>query len=228
MHTDPAIVVWPDYREFYRWVAQEVDGLSDSKLDFDAPEPEWMQWSIRRQVSHIAWVMLSVMHRRFHAFLWPDGNIPTPIRWEEHRLPTMKSDRRLDESVHWDIGDLLDKVDLATEWATQVAASVPIEILRTTERAYTGTQFWRHVLPVIPRGAWVDEHEPHRVHFTLEASLWMMYWESLVHLYTIQRLKRVQELPIRVTIPRVGYLTLPEYTGETEHAAPDMIPLRPS
>jgi hypothetical protein len=27
---------------------------------------------------------------------------------------------------------------------------------------------------------------------------------------------------------RVNYLTLPEYTRETEHAAPGMIPLRPS
>jgi hypothetical protein len=33
---------------------------------------------------------------------------------------------------------------------------------------------------------------------------------------------------LRVTIPRVGDLTLPEYTRETEHAAPGMIPLRPS
>ena len=226
MNPDPNVIVWPDYEGFYRDVCQELDGLSETQLDFDAPEPEWMRWSIRRQVSHMAWVMLSVMHRRFHAFLWPDGRIPTPIEWDEHRLPTMKSDRRLDESVRWEIADIVDKIKLAADWATQVINMVPINVLRTTERAYTLTQFWLHILPVIPRGAWIDAQEPNRVHITLEASLWMIYWETAVHLYTVQRLKRAQGLPTRVTIPRVGYLTLPEYTGESDQPAPDMIPIR--
>ena len=74
--------------------------------------------------------------------------------------------------------------------------------------------------------AWIDEQDPTRFHYTLEASLWMLYWEVLAHLYTIQRLKRAQGLPTRVTIPRVGYLTLPEYTGETANPAPPHVPLR--
>ncbi len=86
--------------------------------------------------------------------------------------------------------------------------------------------FWRHVMQVIPRGAWIDEQDPNRFHFTLEASFWMLYWEVLVHLYTIQRLKRAQGLPTTVAIPRVGYLTLPEYTGETAYPAPPQVPLR--
>ena len=48
------------------------------------------RWSIRRQVSHMAWDLLIVMYRRCHRFLWPDGNVPTPIRWEDHRLGTVK------------------------------------------------------------------------------------------------------------------------------------------
>ena len=67
---------------------------------------------------------------------------------------------------------------------------------------------------MLPRGAWVDEHDPQFMHYTLEGSLWMLYYEVLTHLYTIQRLKRAQGLPTRVVLPRVGYLTLPEYTGE--------------
>ena len=58
MHDDPSIVAWPDYQEFRRWLETEVDGLSDVQLDFDSQDParEWMWWSIRRQVSHVAWV----------------------------------------------------------------------------------------------------------------------------------------------------------------------------
>ena len=65
-----------------------------------------------------------------------------------------------------------------------------------------------------------------QVHGRLEASLWMLYWEVLTHVYTIQRLKRAQNLPIGVTLLRVGYLTLPEYTGETETPGPEFVPLR--
>ena len=207
---------------------EEVHGLSEAQLNFDSEEPghEWMQWSIRRQLSHVAWIHLAVMHRRFRTFLWPDGKIPTPIRWEDHRLGTMKSDRRLDESAHWDIDDILAKLKLGTDWATQVIQTVPIELLRATEDAYTLTPFWRHVLQVIPRGAWIDATTPSLIHFTLEASLWMPYWEGLVHLLNIQRLKHAQGLATTITVPRQGYLNLPEYTGETPHAAPDMIPIR--
>ena len=68
MHPDPQVVIWPDYQEFYRWLCQEVDGLTDAELDFDSHDPahEWMWWSIRRQVSHMAWDLLIVMYRRCH------------------------------------------------------------------------------------------------------------------------------------------------------------------
>ena len=118
MHPDPHIVLWPDFQEFYRWLCQEVDGLTDAELDFDSHDPahEWMWWSIRRQVSHM--------------------------------------------------------------------------------------------------------------HFTFEASLWMLYYEVLTHLYTIKRLKRARGLPTWVVIPRVAYLTLPEFTGEAVSPGPSFVPLR--
>jgi hypothetical protein len=227
MHPDPAVVSWPDYQAFYHWLDAEIHGLSDAQLDFDNHDPaqEWMWWSIRRQVSHMAWDLLMVMYRRCHLFLWPDGNIPTPIRWEDHRLSSMQFDRRLDETVYWDIATLLEKVQLGVDWATQVVTTVPVHTLRATQSTHRGTLFWRHVIQVLPRGAWVDAHDPTLIHYTLEASLWMLYWEVLTHLFTIQRLKHVQGLPTRVTIPRVGYLTLPEYTGETVHAAPAFVPI---
>ena len=82
------------------------------------------------------------------------------------------------------------------------------------------------MIQVIPRGVWIDEQDANRIHFTLEASLWMIYWEVMVHLHTIQRLKQAQGLPTKVTIPLVGYLSLPEYTGETAHPAPPQIRVR--
>lgn len=51
-------------------------------------------------------------------------------------------------------------------------------------------------------------------------------YEVLTHLYTIQRLKRAQDLPPRVVVPRVGSLTLPEYTGEAPSPCPRFVPWR--
>jgi hypothetical protein len=228
MHPDPSIVTWPDYQEFYRWLVQEVDGLTDAELDFAAPDPapEWLWWSIRRQVSHMAWDLLMVMYRRCHMFLWPDGNIPAPIRWDDHRLGTMKYDRVLDESLFWHLDVLLDKVQLGVDWATRVVTTVPVATLRATISRHRGTPFWQQVIQVLPRGAWIDVQEPNFIYYTLEGSLWMLYYEVLTHLYTIQRLKRAQGLPTQVVIPRVGYLTLPEYTGETTTPGASFAPLR--
>jgi hypothetical protein len=126
----------------------------------------------------------------------------------------MQYDRVLDERLFWRLEDLLDKVKLGVDWATQVVTTVPADTLQTATSRHRGTPFWRHVIQVLPRGAWVDEQDARFIHYTLEASLWMLYYEVLTHLYTIQRLKRAQGLPTCVAIPLVGYLTLPEYRGE--------------
>jgi hypothetical protein len=54
----------------------------------------------------------------------------------------------------------------------------------------------------------------------------MLCYEVLTHLYTIQRLKRAQGLEPGCVLPRVGYLALPEYTGETTSAGARFVPLR--
>ena len=82
------------------------------------------------------------------------------------------------------------------------------------------------MIQVLFRGAWVDEHDPQFMCYTLEGSFWMLYYEVLTHLYTIQRLKRAQGLLTRVVLPRVGYLTLPEYTGEAASPGASFVPLR--
>src|SRR2546428_12908055 len=94
MHPDPQVVLWSDYQEFYRWLCQEVDGLTDAALDFDSHDPahEWMWWSIRRQVSHMAWDLLIVMYRRCHLFFLPRREITPPPLGGEPPLRSIKKD----------------------------------------------------------------------------------------------------------------------------------------
>ena len=84
--------------------------------------------------------------------LWPDGNIPAPIRWEDHvPMSASKFDRRLDPALYWDVETLLEKTKIGVEWVTKASTTVPVETLREIVSVSTGTPFWRHVMQVIPR-----------------------------------------------------------------------------
>ena len=203
----------------------ETDGLTRSQLDFDDPSPdkEWMWWSIRRQVSHIAWDALVFTHRRCGHLLWPGGDDPEPIVWEHHHLgPNMKYDRLLDEDLYWEVPDLIEKMEVGIGWLEQVVTSHSIEELRADTASIRATEFWAYVITTLPRGAGVDPDRSGYQRYDLEGSLWMVFYEQLAHIRTIQRLKTVQDVAVAVELPRVGYLRLPEYWGETDVNGPPL------
>lgn len=225
MPEDASIGAMPPYRRLVEWVTAEVAGLTDEQLDFDnlSPETEWMWWSIRRQVSHIAWDALVFTHRRCARLLWPDGNEPEPVVWKHHHLgPEMKSDRLLDEDLFWEVPDLIEKMSIGIGWLEQVVADHTVEELRADRTSVRGTHFWQYVITTLPRGAGPDPDRPGFLSYTLEASLWMVFYEQLSHIRTIQRLKQTQGLSLAIELQRVGYLRLPEYWGETDKNGPSM------
>jgi hypothetical protein len=225
MPEDLAVGAMPYYPHLLTWVKAEVHGLTDTQLDFDDTHPgrEWMWWSIRRQVSHMAWDALIFSHRRCAKLLWPDGNIPAPVVWEHHHLgPAMKYDRVLDEDIFWHLPDLLNKFELGLAWLSRVVTEQSIETLREMIASIRGTHFWRYVIQTLPHGAEMDPEREGYIRYNLEGSLWMVFYETLAHIRTIQRLKRHQNLPLAVQLPRVGYLRLPEYWGDTDRNGPGM------
>jgi hypothetical protein len=229
MPEDPSLGAMPHYPWILDWAKAEVDGLDAGVLDFDDlhPDREWMWWSIRRQVSHMAWDSLVFTHRRCSSLLWPGGDEPAPVVWEHHHIgPAMKYDRVLDEDLFWAMEDLLDKLAVGVGWLERVVTEQSIETLRATTESIRGTEFWRYVIQVLPRGAGLDPDRPGYIAYDLEGSLWMVFYELLAHVRTIQRLKAVQGLDPVVELPRVGYLRLPEYSGETDANGPPMRRLR--
>ena len=228
MPTDPTAGVMPCYSTIVDWLVAEVDGLGAEQLDFDShdADKEWMWWSIRRQISHMAWDALVFSRRRCDSLLWPDGDIPSPIVWEHHRIgPGQRYDRVLDESLYWEVPDLLDKLRLGISWLERVVTSAPVDTLRSVQVSIVGTHFWKYVISVLPRGAALDNARPGYMHYDLEASLWMVFYELSAHVRTIQRLKTAQGLALTVDMPRFGYLRLPEYWGETDRNGPSFEPL---
>lgn len=225
MPEDPAVGAMPHYPSLVEWVKAEVDGLSPAQLDFDdlSPEREWMWWSIRRQVSHIAWDALVFTRRRCADLLWPDGDIPSPIDWDDHRLgPNSRWDRVLDEERYWELPTIFDRWQIGIDWLSTVVAEQPIDRLRNTTETVHGTPFWSYVITTLPRGAAHNPDDPRMIDYDLEGSLWMVFYEQLSHIRTIQRLKLHQGLTTAVELPRVGYLRLPHYWGDTDDNGPGM------
>lgn len=225
MPEDPSVGAMPPYARLIDWVSAEVEGLAAGQLDYDdaSPDKEWMWWSIRRQVSHIAWDALVFTHRRCAHLLWPDGNEPEPVVWRHHHLgPEMRFDRRLDEGLFWEVPDLIEKMSIGIDWLIRVVSEQPIEALRNDRSSIRGTYFWQYATTTLPRGVGVDPDRTGFLTYTLEASLWMVFYEQLSHIRTIQRLKEHQGLGLAVELERVGYLRLPEFWGETNANGPSM------
>lgn len=225
MPDDLSIGAMPPYGHLVRWARAEVDGLTDTELDFHDPSPdrEWMWWSIRRQVSHMAWDALVFPYRRCAHLLWPDGDVPEPISWDDHRLgPRARFDRMLDPQRFGELSDIFAMLDLGTSWLHRVVTENPIETLRATRERVPGTNFWSYVITTLPRGAAPAPDDPRVIEYDLEGSLWMVFYEQLSHVRTIQRLKIHLGLDATIAVPRVGYLRLPEYWGDTDANGPDM------
>ena len=225
MPTEETSGAMPWYPHIVSWVEAEIAEMTDEQLDFcdPSPEREWMWWSCRRQVSHIAWDALVFTKRRAGHLLWPNEAAPEPINWSAHQMgPNNKWDRFLDADLFWEVPDLLDKLKLGISWLTSLVGQESTETFRSEIKTVRGTQFWEYVITTLPRGAAASPEDNSQITYTLEGSLWMVFYEMLSHIRTIQRLKIHQGLALNVDLPRVGYLNLPHYWGETNENGPGM------
>ena len=133
-----------------------------------------------------------------------------------------KWDRVLDETLFWDLLDIVAKLQVGIEWLTRVVTEQPIGVLRATTKSVHGNAFWEYVIQTLPRGAKRVDSPAGHILYDLEGSLWMVFYELLTHIRSIQRLKRFQGLDLAVELPRVGYLRLPEYWGDTDFNGPGL------
>jgi len=218
----PGIVLFPEYAGLYDLIAREVTGLTDAQLDFRSEQWAWADWSIRRQLSHMASLIYGWVIVRLGQTLFPDSN---------HDIKNIQSltdsgfDRRLDDRRYWDLPVILDALQGGITLIQRVLAQRSVGFLRSHANERTVGEHWRLMRQAHPRGITLDVESSKAV-MTIEATLRHIYFEETTHLYNIQRLKRAQGLPPRVVLPRVGYLTLPEYTGEAASPGPSFVLLR--
>ncbi len=85
----------------------EIEGLTDAQLDWDDSSEEWSEWSVRRQVSHVALVYLYWFPRVWGKVLWPVNPPADPVDFRKAGV----YDRRLDEEKYWKMADIWVKFE---------------------------------------------------------------------------------------------------------------------
>lgn len=219
-----ASTLYPEFADLFAWIVQEIDGLTDAQLDWDDQSQEWSKWSIRRQLSHLATAYYFQMLISWGDLFFKDREKPQPVD-----LKTMmtKYDRRLDEEQFWKLEDILPHVENGINIARGILDRLDESDLQTItmDRVVPPEASWptsndricdllEQTRKSHPTGIERDAADPNLWHMNAGYIFRHMVWETLTHLNTIQRLKKSQGLPVKVQIPKVGYLQDPFFSGE--------------
>ncbi len=206
----PATAMFPQFEsELYAMVDAEVNGLTDEQLGWESERWEWSKWSIRRQVSHIAFFMRAWLITRWGEQLFPQG---LSELGELADFPASPDQRWLEESKYRELPDLLTKVDESMRLAQLVLASETVGSMARKEiPGPDSSPLWSQLANAHPVGMRRDDENPNSSYITLEATFRHMYYEVTTHLYNIQRLKRAQGLAAAQEIPFEGYWALPDW-----------------
>jgi hypothetical protein len=198
----PGSELLPEFANLYDLIAGEVNGLTDTQLDFRSERWDWATWSIRQQVSHIAYAIYGWLLRRLGNTLFPDGAHGID---NVDRILTSGADRRLDEQRYRSLSDIMDQLVAATALVQRALRTHSVGFLRRHTYERDGIpDHWRLMAQAHPVGITLQESD-NVVLMTFEACFRHLYFEAITHLYNIQRLKRAQGLTAQVDLPRVGY-----------------------
>ena len=199
----PGTTLFPQFQgEIYDLYLMELEGLTDAQLDFESERWGWSQWSIRRNVSHVASGDFRWLLERWGRNLFPQG-LPDIGDWAG--IMASPYDRRLDEGKYWELDSILAvfRQGLALAWSVLESETVASLRSREIEQRLTGGMPWQEAHP---SGVRPDPTNPGQGYISLEATFRHRYYEYIAHLYNIQRLKKAQGLPAVVSIPIEGYL----------------------
>lgn len=197
----PASELFPEYAALHELIARELQGLTDEQLDWCSDQWGWAEWSMRRQLSHMASLLYRWLMVRWGDVLFPDGG--HGIADAEHKT-NADFDRALPKDRYWDLPVLLDILKEAIDLTQRVLAERNVGFLKGHTLRYNLSPQWDIMIKAHPTGMNPDV-DPSQGEMTLEATLRHMYFEEITHLYNIQRLKRAQGLPTAVGVPEVGY-----------------------
>ena len=190
-------------RSFYPMAEAEIAGLTSAQMDFSTARWRWGDWSIRRQVAHMASLCASWMVDRWGdrlfskiipAWYVPIAALPAAERWQAVSAG--------------DSAALLARLKRGLDLAIDVAARESPTAMRAVHVDAEIGNGWKLMGLAHATGVARDQANPVVWHITLEGTLRHIYYEQIAHLYNVQRLKRAQGLPTSAQIPFEGYWAL--------------------
>ena len=202
-------ILFPQFEsELFDMISREVEDLSDQQLDWQSDKWEWSKWSIRRQVSHMAFFTSFWLLKRWGEQLFP--TIPSELG-ELAEYSLSKDGSWLDEKAYGTMPLLLEKVKHAMGLAQYVLTHETLGSLGQKELKIDNTPQWQWYRKAHPGGFLKESADSSTVYMSLEATFRHMYYEVITHLYNVQRLKRAQSLTASQEIPFEGYWALPDW-----------------
>jgi hypothetical protein len=185
---------------------EELQNLTDENLDFTSERWGWSQWSIRQNLSHMAFGPYNWFWGRWKDILFPGG---LSNGRELDDLLSSANDRQLDTDKYWELNDLLVKLRESLNFGKTILESETVGSCKSKAIQIDSSSMWIGLIESGYSGITRDESNVGRLHVTLEATFRLRYFEHITHLYNIQRLKKAQDLATVVQIPMEGFLALP-------------------
>ena len=203
----PALSLFPLFKEYEEMVCTELEGLTDAQLDWTSDSWGWSEWSIRNNVSHVASHLF-----RWYILRWGDQIFPEgiPFRDEVDYLAALPH-RQLDKEQWWKIDMVLGKLKEALEMVHEILSKETVASLNNKTIKLESPSFFDQIADRYPGTLMQDPEDPAVCIFTLEGCFHHSEGELVTHLYNVQRLKRAQGLAAKVTLPAIGYWTLPTW-----------------
>ena len=198
---------FPLFKEYEEMVRTELEGLTDAQLDWTSDSWGWSEWSIRNNVSHVASHLF-----RWYILRWGDQIFPEgiPFRDEVDYLAALPH-RQLDKEQWWKIDMVLGKLKEALEMVREILSKETVASLNNKTIKLESPSFFDQIADRYPGNLMQDPEDPAVCIFTLEGCFHHSEGELVTHLYNVQRLKRAQGLAAKVTLPPIGYWTLPTW-----------------
>jgi len=212
----PARDVFPEFRVMPALFEDEVLGLGEDELNRRRPEKRWGGWSIKEQVSHVAWIPFLI----FQAY-WGEVLFGKSAGLSVISDRTGNADRMLDPVRFGDMEDILIALHEGFELGWNILGREtlgslckkyltrridPGRVWPTGERVID--YFETLVLPAHEMGLRRDPNDLYLFHQTLESAMRHIVWEAFAHLKTIQFHKHAEGLPTGPPVPEEGYTAL--------------------
>ena len=194
---------------------EEVHGLTDEQLDRHRKDKGWGGWSIREQVSHVAWIPYLHFLLFWGETLFGEG-LPRNIEL----VHASGADRMLDRKNYWTMEQIFFAFDDSCHLAQSILKHETVESLRkkVLARKVSNEMKWPTgesvkeyletlVIPAHTGGYWKDVEDPNLFHQNLESTFQHCLWEAYVHLKTIQMHKQEEGLePVSPYPEGEGYI----------------------